>query len=112
MIQSITPQQAQELIARGELDIVDVRDRSEWSRGHLPGARLLPLDRMRATLKTALPRDGILFVCAMGVRSQTAAKLAEGLGLQTLYNLEGGTHAWSDAGLELVRDASPTSKAA
>lgn len=104
MINSIEPRQAQELIARGGFDVVDVREPREWSGGHLPGARLVPLDRLRASPKDALPRDGVIFVCAAGVRSQTAAKLAEANGLTNLYNLSGGTRGWVNAGLPLVRD--------
>jgi rhodanese-related sulfurtransferase len=104
MIHSVSPQQARELMVAGDLDIVDVREPAEWARGHLPGARLVPLDRLRANTAGLLARDGIIFVCAAGVRSQTAARLAEGLGLKTLYNLTGGTRAWSNAGLPLVRD--------
>jgi rhodanese-related sulfurtransferase len=49
-----------------------------------------------------LPRDGVVFVCAKGVRSLTAARAAEAVGLQRLYSLEGGTSAWAGAGLPLV----------
>jgi rhodanese-related sulfurtransferase len=104
MIQSLTPEQAQDLIAHGNFDIVDVREPREWSSGHLPGARLVPLDRLRRTVKASLPRAGIIFVCAAGVRSQTAAQLAEASGLTELYNLSGGTRGWVNAGLPLVRD--------
>lgn len=104
MINSIEPRQAQELIARGGFDIVDVREPREWSGGHLPGARLVPLDRLKASPKDALPRDGVIFVCAAGVRSETAARLAEANGLTNLYNLSGGTRGWVNAGLPLVRD--------
>lgn len=107
MIQSITPKQAQELIAAGGLDVVDVREPAEWAQGHLAGARLLPLGRLRASTKALLAHDGIIFVCAAGVRSQTAAKLAEAVGLKNLYNLSGGTRAWTGAGLPLVRDSQP-----
>ena len=112
MIQSITAKQAATLIAAGGLDIVDVREPSEWSHGHLPGARLVPLDELRADTKALLPHDGIIFVCAAGIRSQTAAKLAAATGLQTLYNLSGGTRGWSSAGLPLVRDEEPALAAA
>ena len=105
MIQSLTPQQAQDLVSHGDVEIVDVREPREWSGGHLPGARLVPLDRLRAAPEAALPRDGILFVCAAGVRSQTAARLAEALGLTKVYNLLGGTRGWVNAGLPLVKDA-------
>ena len=104
MIHTITPQKARELMATGQLDIVDVREPAEWSRGHLPGARLVPLDRLRANARALLPRDGIIFVCAAGVRSQTAARLADALGIKDLYNLAGGTRAWTNAGLPLVND--------
>ncbi len=104
MVNTVTPQQAQELISRGGLDIVDVREPNEWSRGHLAGARLVPLQRLKANPKGELPRDGIIFVCAAGVRSEAAARVAAGLGLRTLYNLSGGTRSWVNAGLPLVQD--------
>jgi rhodanese-related sulfurtransferase len=104
MIHSLDAKEAQELISRGNFDVVDVREPREWSTGHLPGARLVPLDRLRASPAAALPRDGVIFVCAAGVRSQTAAKVAEANGLRDLYNLSGGTRGWVNAGLPLVKD--------
>jgi rhodanese-related sulfurtransferase len=104
MVNSVTPQQAQELITNGNFDIVDVREPVEWSSGHLPGSRLVPLQSLRSNPKGALPRDGIIFVCAAGVRSQTAAKVAEANGRTNLYNLAGGTKSWANAGLPLVHD--------
>jgi rhodanese-related sulfurtransferase len=89
----------------GNVDVVDVRERVEWNGGHIPGARHVPLESLRAD-PTLLKRDGIVFVCAAGVRSQTAARIAEGLGYGTLYNLSGGTRAWAKAGLPLERAAS------
>jgi rhodanese-related sulfurtransferase len=106
LIQTVTPQQANDLMARGEIDIVDVREPREWSGGHLPGARHVPLERLRASPSAALPRDGILFVCAAGVRSQTAARVAEANGMTRVYNLSGGTRGWVNAGLPLVRKLS------
>ena len=104
MIHSIGPEQARELIAQGEFDVVDVREPREWSNGHLPGSRHVPLGTLRASPRDSLPRDGILFVCAAGVRSQTAARVAEAEGRTNLYNLSGGTQGWANAGLPLVRD--------
>jgi rhodanese-related sulfurtransferase len=105
MVRTVTPQQAQELMTRGDVDVVDVREDREWQSGHLPGARHVPLDRLRAAPEAALSRDGVIFVCAAGVRSQTAARLAEARGLKTVYNLSGGTRGWKNAGLPLVQDA-------
>jgi adenylyltransferase/sulfurtransferase len=104
MIQTLTPQEAETLIEGGNFDVVDVREPREWSTGHLPHARLVPLAELKATPKAALPRDGVIFVCARGIRSLTAAKVAESVGLTDLYNLDGGTNGWTSAGLPLVHD--------
>jgi rhodanese-related sulfurtransferase len=101
MVASLTALEAAELL--GHYDLVDVREPHEWATGHLPGARLVPLDRLRADPDAALPRkDGIIFVCAKGVRSMTAAKIAERLGYTTLFSLEGGTRGWLEAGLPII----------
>ena len=93
-------------MASGEVDVVDVRDPSEWSGGHIPGARLVPLEQLRAAPKCAIPRDKVVFICAAGVRSQTAARVAASLGHTTIYSLNGGTRAWVKAGLPLVHELS------
>jgi len=106
MIESLTPQKAQDLISRGEVEVIDVRDPSEWYGGHIGGARLVPLAQLRSNPKAALARDGVVFVCAAGVRSETAARIAVANGLAKVYNLSGGTRAWVKAGLPLVNDIS------
>ena len=103
VVQSITPQQARDLIAAGGLDVVDVREPNEWSNGHLEGSRLVPLRELKANPKSLLQQDGVIFVCAAGVRSQTAAKLAVANGLRQVYNLSGGTQSWVRAGLPLAQ---------
>ncbi len=102
MIQQLTPQAARELIARGEVDVVDVREAREWSAGHIGGARHVPLDNLRGNPRAALPRDGVLFVCAAGVRSEAAARMAIANGLTRVYNLRTGTRGWVNAWLPLV----------
>jgi len=106
MIESLSPQKAQDLISSGEIEVIDVRDPAEWYGGHIAGARLVPLTQLRSSPKAALARDGVLFVCAAGVRSETAARIAVSNGLAKVYNLSGGTRAWVKAGLPLVNDIS------
>lgn len=111
MVETLTPAAAADLLAHTEVDLVDVRDEREFHAGHVPGARNIPLETLRADPDKFLSHDkSIVFVCAKGVRSLTAAKLAERLGYQHVSNLEGGTSAWSKAGFELAID--PISAAA
>jgi len=106
MVATISPREAAEIISASDVDVVDVRDLSEWSSGHIPNARLVPLDQLRADPENALPRkESIIFVCARGVRSLTAAKLAERLGFSKVFSVDGGTAGWAKAGLPLVQGA-------
>jgi len=111
MVRTLAPREAEALIAAGGIDVVDVRDAREFASGHVPGARLVPLDELKADARARLPRDKVLFVCARGVRSQSAAKLAEAIGLTEVYSLDGGTHGWQSAGLPMEAPAAPASGA-
>jgi rhodanese-related sulfurtransferase len=102
MVETISPREAANILATGDVDVIDVRDLEEYSAGHIPGARAIPLEKLRAEPDRSLVRDVILFVCARGARSLTAAKLAERLGFSKVFNLEGGTAGWAKAGLPLV----------
>jgi len=97
----INLQEAQEMIKNGNVQIVDVREPHEYQKGHIPGAQLIPVNSILAR-RQELSRDkDIIFVCAVGQRSALACEMAASLGLTRLYNLEGGTKAWKEAGLPL-----------
>ena len=103
MVQLLSPEEAELLISSGKVDVVDVRDAPEWDRGHVPRARLVSFHQLKSRPRQALTQDGVLFVCARGIRSLNAAKLAEEAGFHELYNLDGGTSNWVSAGLPLER---------
>lgn len=92
----------QELIAKGGVDIIDVREPNEWATGHVPGARHVPLGQLEGDPAKAIPSDDVVFVCAKGGRSARAAKVADGLGRQRVYSVDGGTEAWARAGLAIT----------
>ena len=105
MVETITARELAELMSQG-VDVVDVRDTNEWAAGHIAGSRVVPLDTLRADPDAVLSHDStIVFVCAKGARSLTAAKLAERFGYARIYNLEGGTTAWARSGLGLTSEA-------
>jgi rhodanese-related sulfurtransferase len=105
MVETLNAADAAALVSQLDVDVVDVRDDREWSAGHLPGARHIPLETLRTDVEAYLAHKPILFICARGVRSLQAAKLAERFGYSQVYSLDGGTSAWSKAGLPLVVDA-------
>lgn len=101
MVINVTPREAQELIEAGRVEVIDVRAPAEWERGHVPGARRIALDELRSGA-ARLPPEGVLFVCAGGVRSHTAARVAVHHGVRRVYSLSGGTLSWVKAGLPLA----------
>ncbi|MBI2983360.1 MAG: rhodanese-like domain-containing protein, partial [Chloroflexi bacterium] len=55
--------------------VVDVREPLEWATGHVPGALLIPLGRLREAIPS-VPRDRpVVAICEAGVRSCTAASI-------------------------------------
>ena len=100
MVETVTSTELAQLV---DVDLVDVRDERDWVSGHIPGSRNIPLDTLRADPDAYLAKDRpVVFICQRGVRSLTAAKLAERLGYAKVYSLDGGTSAWTKAGLSLA----------
>ncbi|MFO0606943.1 MAG: rhodanese-like domain-containing protein [Polyangiales bacterium] len=114
MVQVVAPREAEALIAAGDVEVVDVREPHEWAEGHVPGARNVPLGALKSAPRASLTRERVLFVCAGGARSLTAAQAAEAQGLPEAFSLEGGTRAWAAAKLPLAwpPDAAPAAPAA
>ena len=91
-------------LSNGDVTVVDVRNLSEWSVGHLPGAIHIPLGRLSERL-AELPGDKPLIVqCQSGGRSAIGVSVLQRLGMTNATNLTGGFAAWEQAGLEVVRD--------
>lgn len=103
MVENISAEELVGLLS-SNIDLVDVRDEHEWLAGHVPGTRNIPLETLRADPDAYLSKERpIVFVCARGTRSLTAAKLAERLGYAKVYNLDGGTQGWSKSGLAIAQ---------
>jgi len=85
------------------LQVLDVRRRMEWDEGHIPGARLAPLDKL-ADAPEGLQRDHPIAVhCKSGYRSAVAASLLERAGFHHIYNVTGGLDAWKSSGLPVAQ---------
>ncbi len=95
----LSPQEANSRVASGELTLVDVRENWEYARDHIPNATLTPLKLIISRPAEAITTDHVVFVCEVGQRSAVAAEMAAALGMQHVFNLEGGMQAWRTAGL-------------
>ena len=80
---------------------IDVRSPGEYASGHIPGAVNIPMEQVEARLDDLLPGVPIVLVCQAGKRARMVAGLIEPC-RKDVTVLEGGTSAWSAAGLPLV----------
>ncbi|MFE7270353.1 rhodanese-like domain-containing protein [Streptomyces sp. NPDC057623] len=75
--------------------VLDVRQRSEWEAGHIPGAVDIELGTLAAHPDSAPPSP--LVHCSRGVRAMTAASLLQRTGDHDVTVLEGGPDDWAEA---------------
>jgi len=85
------------------ITIVDVRNPDEWDRGHIDGARLVPLGALHERLEE-IPRDlPIVVHCQRGARSAKAAATLDAYGFTDVHEMAGGFALWEAAGLPVAR---------
>ncbi|HET9637218.1 MAG TPA: molybdopterin-synthase adenylyltransferase MoeB [Gemmatimonadaceae bacterium] len=96
-VREIQPMQLAERLASGEeLEIIDVREPFEWELGHIPGARLVPLNRIADEIPRLDKRRETILYCKVGARSRFAAEQLADAGLSEVRNLTGGILRWID----------------
>ena len=104
---SISPKRLAELQQSGaKLDLIDVRTPVEYGEVHINFARNLPLDRLDvnaiASARNGATQEPLYVVCRSGNRAKQACEKLAAAGLKAI-NVEGGTLAWDEAGLPVIR---------
>ena len=81
--------------------ILDVRTRSEFDSGHIPGAVHIPHTELSSRLGEveAESDQEIVVYCEGGGRSMAAAFALRGAGFSTVLHLEGDMRAWRESQL-------------
>jgi hydroxyacylglutathione hydrolase len=80
--------------------IVDVRERSEYDSGHVPGAQHIPYEQLEERIGEVAVDRTLVVYCASGVRSSLATGILERHGIAAA-NMRGGFNAWRNAGLPI-----------
>lgn len=100
---TLSPPEVRDLMTRGAIHLVDVREASEWAAGRIPGAIHAPLSDLQ-TSAARLPKDRpVVFYCLSGGRSATAISLCKRLGLDHDTHMAGGISTWQAHGLPVER---------
>jgi rhodanese-related sulfurtransferase len=98
MSQDYTPQQVAELVARGGVQVIDVRTAAEHDAGHIAGTRWIELSELPGQADSIDPATPLIFYC--GSRSALATEAFVQAGYDA-HNMTGGMVAWDAANLRL-----------
>ena len=100
------PELHEQWAADGGVQVLDVRERSEWDAGHIPGAVHVPYHDLHELPETIDPAAPLAVICASGQRSAVAASLAQRLGAAHVWHVvDGGVGTWGRSGFDLERPA-------
>ncbi|WP_316569644.1 rhodanese-like domain-containing protein [Neobacillus sp. YIM B06451] len=92
--ETVSVEEAMELIKKNEVKILDVRTPEEYNGGHIPGSELIPLQVLDGMAENLDKDADYLIVCRSGNRSQQASELLAAKGFSVL-NMDGGMNAWT-----------------
>jgi hydroxyacylglutathione hydrolase len=89
-----------------DLQLLDVREQSEWDEGHIPGSHFMPWHDIDAVPDGIDPARPVAVLCASGQRAATAASLVRRYGGErVIHVVDGGVPAWGRLGHPLTDSA-------
>ena len=111
-VQEVSGQDAKQRQDRDEVDIfLDVREPSEWTAGHIPGAVHVPLGMLHFRGDPASPMAdpnltvnvdaSIVVYCESGVRSLLGADLLKKMGYRNVVSMSKGIAGWGRNGFPI-----------
>lgn len=80
--------------AGDEVQILDVRSRDEWQKGHIPGSKHIFLPELTQKQNQLERNRPIAVYCGSGYRANIAASLLKQLGFDQVRNVPGSWQAW------------------
>jgi len=86
------------LLAAGEVDVIDVREKDERDRGYIAGTRHIPYRLMRMYSDKVECGKPIVTICESGARAAVAASVLAAGGVEARPVLHGGVHTWQERG--------------
>jgi rhodanese-related sulfurtransferase len=106
-VRELTVDQVKARLDQGEkLQLVDVREESEFAKNHVPGSVHLGKGIIERDIETRFPDTAteLILYCGGGYRSALAADNLQRMGYTNVWSMDGGYRDWSQKGYSLTRD--------
>jgi molybdopterin/thiamine biosynthesis adenylyltransferase/rhodanese-related sulfurtransferase len=106
-IELISNQRARDELAAGEVELIDVREQTEWDESHLEGATHVPRGELLERIDELVPDTSrrVLLYCRTDNRSSRAADALRELGYDNVGVIERGIVGWAEEGLPVESES-------
>ena len=75
--------------------LIDVREQNEFDRGHIRGARNIPLTQLKQSINALRPDKPVYLYCQNASRSSRAAQILKKHKFEDINVLKGGFKKWT-----------------
>ncbi len=82
------------LLDNGQVTLIDVREQSQFEKGHISGAVSIPLADLRSGAADISCKWPVVVYCNSGTSGNAAQNILINLGFQAVFNLSGGYKHW------------------
>jgi hydroxyacylglutathione hydrolase len=87
-----------------DVQVLDVRERSEWEAGHIPASVHVPYHDIHGVPDSIDPSGPVAVICSSGQRSAVAASLLRRHGVEEVVHVaDGGVGTWHAEGWSIER---------
>ncbi|MCW3013762.1 MAG: fold metallo-hydrolase [Solirubrobacterales bacterium] len=88
----------------GDIQILDVREKTEWDAGHIPGSTFCAYHDVRELPEGLDASRAVAVICGSGQRAATGASLIQRAGAQhAVHVVDGGVPGWGRQGWPITR---------
>lgn len=103
--QSVSAQQATNLINRQDARVVDLRDSDDFRQGHIAGSLNIPMSQFaeRVAELDRFKDKPVILVCKMGSSAGLAGRQLRARGFASVARLQGGIQGWRADNLPVVK---------
>jgi rhodanese-related sulfurtransferase len=103
--QSVSPQQATNMVNREDARIVDLRDADEFRQGHIAGSLNIPMNQFaeRITELDKYKGKPVILLCKMGTNAGVAGRQLRARGFDRVARIQGGIQGWRADNLPVVK---------
>ena len=92
--EQINIEPAKEMLDKGDVAIVDIRDPESYKAGHIERAVLVNDENIDSFLRNADKDKPLICYCYRGISSQGAAQFFQQNGFKNVYSIDGGFEEW------------------